>query len=67
MRERNGFIEEMFREEALATGGIHHHNRGKLDANLRKKLDLRNFVKSSPQRILKLTYYVYCLLFQSSF
>jgi hypothetical protein len=37
MRERNGFIEEMIREEGMAIGGIQHHNRGKLDANLRRK------------------------------
>jgi hypothetical protein len=48
MREHNGFIEEMIREEAMATCGIQHHNRGKLDANLRRKLDLQNLCEKFP-------------------
>jgi hypothetical protein len=48
MRERNGFIEEMIREEGMATGGIQHHNRGKLDANLRRKLDLQKLCEKFP-------------------
>ncbi len=39
MRERNGFTEKMIREEGMATGGIQHHNRGKLNANSRRKLE----------------------------
>jgi hypothetical protein len=48
MREHNGFIKEMIREEAMATCGIQHHNRGKLDANLRRKLDLQKLCEKFP-------------------
>jgi hypothetical protein len=41
------FIEEMIREEGMATGWIQHHNHGKLEANF-LKLDHQKLCKKFP-------------------
>lgn len=45
---RDGFVEQMLREEALAVGGMQHHNRGRTDDKTKKKLDLQKLCEKFP-------------------
>ena len=51
---RDGVVEQMLREEALAVGGMQHHNRGRTDDKTKKKLDLQKLCEKFPSMERKL-------------
>jgi hypothetical protein len=40
--KRDGFVEQQHCEEVYATGGMHMHNKERLDVNTKRKLDLQS-------------------------